>query len=163
AGVRYFDAARSYGRAEEFLGSWLIARRFAPDQVAIGSKWGYTYTAGWKVEADKHEVKEHTLPVLKRQCGESRDWLGNHLDPHQIHSATLDSGVLDDRSVLEELARLRDGGLVIGLSLSGAQQSDTLRKAMTIRIGGRAVFQCVQATWNLLETSAGPALSEAHA
>ena len=26
AGVRYFDAARSYGRAEEFLGRWLAAR-----------------------------------------------------------------------------------------------------------------------------------------
>ena len=27
AGVRYFDAARSYGLAEEFLGSWLTAPR----------------------------------------------------------------------------------------------------------------------------------------
>ena len=30
AGVRYFDAARSYGRAEEFLGRWLTSRRFDP-------------------------------------------------------------------------------------------------------------------------------------
>src|SRR5204863_3281165 len=30
AGVRYFDAARSYGRAEEFLGEWLAARGY-PD------------------------------------------------------------------------------------------------------------------------------------
>ena len=29
AGVRYFDAARSYGRAEQFLGSWLRARGLA--------------------------------------------------------------------------------------------------------------------------------------
>ena len=27
AGVRYFDAARSYGRAEEFLAGWLARRR----------------------------------------------------------------------------------------------------------------------------------------
>ena len=27
AGVRYFDAARSYGLAEEFLGSWLTRAR----------------------------------------------------------------------------------------------------------------------------------------
>ena len=27
AGVRWFDAARSYGRAEEFLASWLRERR----------------------------------------------------------------------------------------------------------------------------------------
>src|SRR6201987_1445606 len=32
AGVRYFDAARSYGRAEEFLGGWLAARGH-PDAV----------------------------------------------------------------------------------------------------------------------------------
>src|SRR6516165_3107252 len=46
AGVRYFDAARSYGRAEEFLGRWLAARDIAPADVTVGSKWGYTYTAG---------------------------------------------------------------------------------------------------------------------
>ncbi|MGH2884141.1 MAG: aldo/keto reductase, partial [Solirubrobacteraceae bacterium] len=38
-GVRYFDAARSYGRAEAFLGSWLEQRRFGPDDVTVGSKW----------------------------------------------------------------------------------------------------------------------------
>ena len=51
AGVRYFDAARSYGRAEEFLGRWLAARRIPPGAVTIASKWGYVYTAGWQVEA----------------------------------------------------------------------------------------------------------------
>ena len=54
-GIRYFDAARSYGRAEEFLGSWLRER--APADVTVGSKWGYVYTAGWEVEADPPEVK----------------------------------------------------------------------------------------------------------
>jgi aryl-alcohol dehydrogenase-like predicted oxidoreductase len=39
AGVRYVDAARSYGRAEEFLGSWLAARNIAPGEVTLGSKW----------------------------------------------------------------------------------------------------------------------------
>src|SRR5262252_8125896 len=43
AGVRYVDVARSYGRAEEFLAGWLDGH---PDAV-VGSKWGYTYTAGW--------------------------------------------------------------------------------------------------------------------
>lgn len=46
AGVRYFDAARSYRRAESFLGSWLRSRK--PADVTIGSKWGYTYTAAWR-------------------------------------------------------------------------------------------------------------------
>lgn len=39
-GVRYFDAARSYGRAEEFLGSWLTSRGIPPYAVVVGSKWG---------------------------------------------------------------------------------------------------------------------------
>ena len=42
AGVRYFDAARSYGRAEAFLASWLDDSR--PAGVTVGSKWGYAYT-----------------------------------------------------------------------------------------------------------------------
>jgi aryl-alcohol dehydrogenase-like predicted oxidoreductase len=162
AGVCYFDAARSYGRAEAFLASWLTSRGIDPDAVTIGSKWGYTYTAGWKVEADKHEIKDHSPAVLKRQYAESRTLLGPHLDLYQIHSATLESGVLDDVGVQQELARLREQGLRIGLSLSGARQADTLRKALTVQLDGRRVFDCVQATWNVLEPSAGPALAEAH-
>src|SRR6202023_3109669 len=38
-GVRYFDAARSYGRAEAFLAEWLAARQIAPGDVTVGSKW----------------------------------------------------------------------------------------------------------------------------
>src|SRR5262249_51175546 len=43
-GVRYVDVARSYGRAEEFLGAWLSARGIPPGAVTVGSKWGYRYT-----------------------------------------------------------------------------------------------------------------------
>jgi aryl-alcohol dehydrogenase-like predicted oxidoreductase len=163
AGVRYFDVARSYGRAEHFLASWLQARAIAPDAVTVGSKWGYTYTAGWQVEADVHEVKEHSLAVLRRQLGESRALLGRYLDLYQIHSATLESGVLHNRPVLDELARLRAGGLRIGLSLSGANQAQTLARALEIEVGGTPLFDTVQATWNLLERSAEEALSAAHA
>ena len=163
AGVRYFDAARSYGLAEQFLSSWLTARDIATPQVVIGSKWGYTYTADWQVEAEKHEVKDHSLPVLLRQLGETRALLGAHLDVYQIHSATLESGVLENRPVLEELARQRDAGLVIGLTLTGPNQAETLKRALDVEIGGRRVFATVQATWNLLERSVGPALDAAHA
>lgn len=163
AGIRYFDAARSYGRAEQFLGSWLAARQIGPDVVTVGSKWGYTYTADWQVEADKHEVKEHSLPVLKRQIAESRTILGAHLDLYQIHSATLDSGVLTNGDVLGKLGELRDSGLVIGLSLSGPAQGETLRRALEITVGNQPLFGSVQATWNLLAQEAGPALQDAHA
>jgi aryl-alcohol dehydrogenase-like predicted oxidoreductase len=162
-GVRYFDAARSYGRAEAFLASWLESRRIDPGEVTVGSKWGYTYTAGWRVEADRHEVKDHSLANLDRQVAESRAILGGHLDLYQIHSATIESGVLGDRAVLEALGRLREGGLAIGLSLTGPRQPETLRKALDVIVGGRRLFDCVQATWNLLERSAGPALEQAHA
>src|SRR5262249_16499419 len=79
-----------------FLATWLASRNIAPDAATVGSKWGYTYTAGWKTDADKHEVKEHTLPVLHRQFAESRQLLGAHLDLYQIHSGTLASAVLEN-------------------------------------------------------------------
>jgi aryl-alcohol dehydrogenase-like predicted oxidoreductase len=161
-GIRYFDAARSYGRGEEFLGTWLTNRKIDPVSVTVGSKWGYTYTAGWQVQAVAHEVKEHSLAVLRRQRKESAAFLGDYLDLYQIHSATFDSGVLENAEVLNELVRIKTEGIHIGLSLSGPEQGATLRRAMEIKIDGVRVFEAVQATWNLLEPSAGPALSEAH-
>lgn len=162
SGVRYFDAARSYGRAEEFLGSWLRSRQIEPGDVTIASKWGYTYTAGWRVEAETHERKEHSLSVLSRQWHETRSQLGDHLDVYYVHSATLESGVLDNQKVLAELCKLARAGTVIGLTL-GPGQSATLRKALLVEFDGSPLFGCVQATWNLLDPSAGGALEEAGA
>jgi len=162
-GVRYLDAARSYGRAEEFLASWLDARGLNPDEVTVGSKWGYTYVGDWRMDAETHEVKDHSLAALTRQLSETRALLGDHLDLYQVHSATLDSGVLEDPAVLAELARLRDEGVVIGLSSSGPGQAATIRRALEVTADGVGPFACVQATWNLLEPSAGPALAEASA
>jgi aryl-alcohol dehydrogenase-like predicted oxidoreductase len=162
AGVRYFDAARSYGRAEDFLGSWLRDRGIASAEATIGSKWGYTYTAGWRVDAETHEVKDHSAAVLRRQIAESRARLGAHLALYQIHSATLESGVLDRTDVLDELVRLRDSGLRIGLSVSGTGQAGTIARALAIRRGNCRLFDCVQATWNVLETSCGKMLATAH-
>lgn len=162
AGVRYYDVARSYGAGELFLNTWLRIRNIDPSEVAVGSKWGYTYTADWKVNAEQHEVKDHSLATLRRQIGESSTLLGNWLKLYQIHSATLESGVLDKSDVLDELARLRDGGLVIGLSVSGVHQAAILEKALALVRGGAPVFGSVQATWNLMEQSAGPLLAEAH-
>ena len=160
-GIRYFDVARSYGRSEEFLGRWLRKRSIVPDTVVVGSKWGYRYTADWQVKAEHHEIKEHTLATLTEQWPQSLAQLGPYLRLYQIHSATLESGVLQDRAVLAALAARKEDGGCVGLSLSGAQQSAVLEQAMTCRIDGVRLFDAVQATWNLLEPSAAPALAVA--
>jgi aryl-alcohol dehydrogenase-like predicted oxidoreductase len=158
AGVRYFDAARSYGRAEEFLGGWLRRRRLAPGDVAVGSKWGYTYTGGWRVDAERHEVKDLSAGTLRRQLEETRALLGDHLGAYQIHSATLESGVLSDQGVMDELAELRASGVAVGVTLTGPRQADAAE-----RVVASGAFDAIQATWNVLERSAGPALGRAHA
>jgi aryl-alcohol dehydrogenase-like predicted oxidoreductase len=158
SGVRYFDAARSYGKAEAFLGSWLSRRGLAAEDVAVGSKWGYTYTAGWQVDAEVHETKDLSAATFRRQLEETRELLGPHLGLYQMHSATIDSGVLEDRELLEDLAALRGSGVAIGLTTTGPGQARTIERAL--EVGG---FDAVQATWNLLEPSAGPALAAAHA
>jgi aryl-alcohol dehydrogenase-like predicted oxidoreductase len=163
AGIRYFDAARSYGLGERFLGTWLTSRAVSPESVTVGSKWGYTYTANWKIEAKAHEVKEHSLAMLEKQWPESLALLDSYLHIYQIHSATAESGVLENRPVLQKLAQLKSNGIRVGLTLSGPSQGETLRRAMEIEIDGVRLFDSVQATWNLLDPSVGPALVEAHA
>jgi aryl-alcohol dehydrogenase-like predicted oxidoreductase len=156
AGVRYFDAARSYGLAEEFLGGWLRDRD--PAEVFVASKWGYTYTAGWRIDASEHEVKDLGVANLRRQLAETREHLGSWLRLYQIHSATIESGVLEDADVLAELAALRETGVAIGLTATGAGQPATIDAALAT-----GAFDAVQATWNLHERSAGDALARAAA
>ncbi|WP_226873491.1 aldo/keto reductase [Microbispora sitophila] len=158
AGVRYFDAARSYGLAEEFLAGWLADRGIRPGEVEIGSKWGYEYVGGWRMEADRHEEKDLSAARLRRQLGETRELLGDHLSLYQIHSATVESGVLDDEEVLGELRALRAEGVAVGLSTTGPGQAATIDRAVAT-----GLFDTVQSTWNLLERSAGEALARAHA
>jgi aryl-alcohol dehydrogenase-like predicted oxidoreductase len=162
AGVRYVDTARSYGLAERFLGAWLRKRKRPPGDPVVGSKWGYAYVGDWSMRAEVHEVKDHSPGALRRQYAESRAELDEHLLLYQIHSATPETGVLGNRAVVNELARLKEQGLAIGLSVSGPTQADVIRQSLEVRIDGQPVFQSVQATWNLLERSAGGALAEAY-
>ncbi len=160
-GGRYLDVARSYGYGEAFLADWLARDPDRAATVTVGSKWGYTYVAGWRVDADEHEVKDHSLATFERQYAETRELLGAHLDLYQVHSASLTTGVLDDPRLLEALGDLAESGVVVGMSLSGPDQADTLRRALELSEAGRAPFRAVQATWNLLEPSTGAALAEA--
>ncbi len=162
-GIRYFDCARSYGRAEQFLRAWIDSRGIRPAEIVAGSKWGYRYTGDWQVDGRVQEVKDHGAQMLREQLAESRAILGPYLRLYQIHSATPETGVLDDREVLAELRALRQGGTLLGVTASGLSQERTIRKAMSIRFDGSPLFSAVQATFNVLERSAGPALRDAHA
>ena len=162
AGIRYIDAARSYGRAEDFVASWLRARKIAPSDVVVASKWGYTYTAGWSTSAQQHEIKDHSLAAFERQFAESYERLGSYLSLYQIHSVTADGKTLEDDALIDAIARLRGRGIRAGLSVSGAGQDVAIRRALAVRRDGKRVFDSVQATWNLLERGAESALKEVH-
>ncbi|MFF9487415.1 aldo/keto reductase [Streptomyces sp. NPDC014676] len=159
-GVRYFDAARSYGRSEEFLADWL-RKRTDVDDVVIGSKWGYTYTADWTTDAERHEVKDHSLAAYERQRAETEALLGDRLDLYQIHSVTPESPALTDKELHARLAEAAGRGLTVGFSTSGPAQADAVRAALAVTVDGEPLFRTVQSTYNALETSAGPALAEA--
>ncbi|MFJ8363208.1 aldo/keto reductase [Streptomyces sp. NPDC093984] len=160
-GVRYFDVARSYGRSEEFLAEWLSAHP-GIDDVVVGSKWGYTYTAQWTTDAEQHEVKDHSVATYERQRAETAALLGDRLDLYQIHSVTPDSPALTDKELHARLAEAARQGLTIGFSTSGPTQADAIRAALAVTVDGEPLFRTVQSTYNLLETSAEPALAEAH-
>ena len=127
----------------------------------MGSKWGYVYVGDWRMDAEVQEVKDLSADTLRRQAIESGLLLGRMPLPYQIHSATPESGVFDDRKVIHELARLRGLGWELGFTTTGPRQADTIRRGLEVRVEGEAPFSTVQATWNVLEPSAGPALSSA--
>ena len=158
-GVRHLDAARSYGRAEEFLGSWLRRHPGRREQVTVGSKWGYTYVAGWQVDAERHEIKDHSVQTLVRQWEESLEALGGAPAVYVIHSVTPDSPALGDERLLGALAEIARDGVRVGISTSGPEQAAVVTRAL--ELGATSPFSAVQSTWNLLESSCGPALAAA--
>jgi aryl-alcohol dehydrogenase-like predicted oxidoreductase len=161
AGVRYVDVARSYGLAEAFLSSWLGSRDIPFGALTVGSKWGYVYTGGWRMDVDVHEVKDHSVGTFRRQLGETCELLGDWLTLYQIHSVTADDDTLSDRALLRELLRLHDDGLRVGLTVSGPRQAEVVWQALEVEEDGRNPFSSVQATWNLLDPSVSPALADA--
>ncbi|MEO1167064.1 MAG: aldo/keto reductase, partial [Chloroflexota bacterium] len=116
----------------------------------------------WQVNATQHEIKDHSLKVLKKQWHESQSHLGTYLNLYQIHSATIESGVMTNKDVLLNLAKLKEEGVRIGLTTSGENQAVIISKAINIRVDGVRLFDVVQSTWNVLEQSASDALYAAH-
>ena len=159
-GIRRFDVARSYGLAEEFLGGWLADH--GRSDVFVSSKWGYEYVGEWRLDAEVHESKEHSLPRLRKQWRQTSELLGDAVSLYQVHSVTPDSPICTDRGLLAELAKLAESGVRVGISTSGPAQADVIRRALALEVDGVRVFTAVQSTWNLLERSAEGALKDAH-
>jgi aryl-alcohol dehydrogenase-like predicted oxidoreductase len=127
AGIRHFDTAPSYGVAEEILSEWIA--EFQPKDIIISSKWGYTYVANFDKNAIVHEVKSHTLETLERQSKTTFERLKN-IQLYQIK---------------------KERNIEIGLSTSGANQNEIIKKALQIKYNNEALFDVFQVTYNLLE------------
>jgi len=150
-GIRFFDTSPGYGLAEELLANWLQKKN--DPNIIVSTKWGYTYVANFDPNAKVHEVKEHSLEKLNQQWTFSQTLLPN-LKIYQIHSATLDPGVLDNHAILNRLHQLKkEHSLLIGLTTTGSNQLEVLQKAMEITVDGEALFGSYQSTFNILDTS----------
>lgn len=150
-GIRYFDTAPGYGFAEKLVLEWLQTKNDA--SIEIGTKWGYTYTANFDANATIHEVKEHSFSKLNEQWNFSKQLLP-HLKVYQIHSATLETGVLENKEVLKKLAFLKkEHNLKIGLTTTGENQVEVIKKAMNMLVDGKQIFDIFQVTYNFLDQS----------
>ena len=156
-GIRYFDAARVYGDAEEFLSSWIRAQK--QFDGFVGSKWGYEYLANWEVQADQHERKDHSVEFLKQQWVETRLNLGKSIDLYHIHSVNSESKVLDDINVLKELETIKKNGIEIGISTSGPDQEKTINDLL-IKNEKLNLFSYLQTTINIFDQSCISILKE---
>ncbi|NRD22639.1 aldo/keto reductase [Winogradskyella litoriviva] len=150
-GIRYFDTSPGYGMAEELLLQWLSTKN--DQSIKVSSKWGYTYVADFNPKAKQHEVKEHSLKKLNEQWETTKKLLP-YLDVYQIHSATLDTGVLENTEVLKRLHELKkEHNITIGLTTTGANQTEVLEKALSTQVDNELLFQSFQCTFNVLDQS----------
>ena len=151
-GIRDFDVAPSYGLGEQFLLEWNNTRKYK--DVRLYTKFGYTYVANWEIGFNgKHEIKEHSIDKLNEQWEVSKGLLPN-LTIYQIHSATLDSGVLENTAVLSRLYELKQSHQIkIGITSSGTEQVKIIEKASSINFDGEDLFDSYQVTYNIFEQS----------
>jgi len=150
-GIRYFDTAPGYGIAEKIVLDWLQSKN--DKTIKIATKWGYTYVANFDAKAKVHELKEHSLSKLNEQWKVSKD-LASHLQLYQIHSATLETKVLENEAVLERLAFLKnENQLQMGITTTGTNQVEVIQRALDVSIDGNQLFDAFQVTYNILDQS----------
>jgi len=157
-GIRYFDTAPGYGAAEQILIDWLKKKN--DPTIEVATKWGYTYMANFDPKAAIHEIKDHSLNKLIEQWEKSKELMPN-LSTLQVHSATFESGILKDPSILKRLAELKsEYNLHIGITTSGHDQVEVLKYAMDIYAEEIPLFDIFQVTYNILDQSLVQILDE---
>jgi aryl-alcohol dehydrogenase-like predicted oxidoreductase len=150
-GVRFYDTAPGYGLAESLLIEWLRQKN-DPD-IIVTTKWGLSYVADFDINATVHEIKEHSLEKLNAQWKFSEKLLPN-LKIYQIHSATFDSGVLDNKAILQRLHQIsKEYNINIGLTTTEANQVEVVKRAIDIEIENEILFSSFQCTYNIMEQS----------
>jgi len=151
-GIRYFDTAPSYGKGEQFLTNW--NSKYQHKDVTLSTKWGYTYVANWELGfSGAHEIKEHSLDKLLEQWQISKK-LQPALKIYQVHSATFESGILENKDVLKQLYEIKkQTGLQIGITTSGFNQSKIIEAALKVKLENEDLFDSFQVTFNILEQS----------
>jgi aryl-alcohol dehydrogenase-like predicted oxidoreductase len=150
-GIRYFDTAPGYGLAEQLLYDWVKDKK--DDSIEVATKWGYTYVADFDPNARTHELKDHSITQLVKQWKVSKK-LFPYLSTLQIHSATFDTGVLENEEVLQMLAQIKsEHGILIGLTTTGDNQIEVLKKALEVKVENAPLFEVFQITYNILDQS----------
>ena len=140
-------------------------RGVARDELTVGSKWGYRYTAGWRSTRRCTRRRSSRWNASRRSSRRparcSAIGLGPLPDPQR------DGGVGGARRRrAARRARRRRGARgafrAVGLTLSGPESARALELALAARVDGERVFDVVQATFNVLEPSLAPGLAAAH-
>jgi aryl-alcohol dehydrogenase-like predicted oxidoreductase len=132
-GVTFFDAARSYGMAEERLGRILASRRGA---VVLSTKGGYAASGAedWTPAAITRGVDE--------ACSRLRT---DRIDVFHLHSCPLD--VLRRDDLVDALVRAKAAGKIAVAAYSG--DNETLAWAV-----GSAAFAAVQCSVSVFDQHA---------
>lgn len=159
-GIRFYDTSPGYGLAEQLLVDWLKTKN--DPEIIVSTKWGYTYVADFDPNAKEHEVKEHSNEKLNEQWEFSKILLP-HLNVYQIHSATLETGVLENEEVLKRLHEIKKAhNIIIGLTTTSDNQTEVLAKGLSIEVEGEKLFQSFQCTFNILDQSVFQCFDELH-